>query len=271
MSAMQKRIALGALGCVASCLIGCETLTREEAAEALAELEVSSQASALTSSSVEISTNFTIGDAAEAAAAELRTFVESQLPCAEITREGPTLTVEYGAKPGNCTYKGLTYEGAHKITVMRNDMDDVLVDHEWIDFRNDVVEVTGTAAVTWSLDDRTRHVSYEQTWTRRSDGRSGVGTGEVTATALDAGILEGFTVDGERDWTGKAGEWDLDIDGVEMRWVDPVPQAGKYTLDTPFDKRITMAFERQTATQILVTVQGPRRKFEFKVATLPGE
>lgn len=264
---MRALLILGGL----SCLVGCEALTREEAAEALAELEVSSQASALTSSSVEISTNFTIGDAAEAAAEELRTFVETQLPCAEITLEGPTLTIEYGAKPGNCTYKGLTYEGTHKITVMRNEMNDVLVDHEWIAFRNDVVEVTGTAAVTWDFESETRAVSYEQTWTRRSDGRSGVGTGDVTATALDEGILSGFSVDGERDWTGKSGEWNLDIDNVEMRWVDPVPQAGKYTLDTPFDKRITMEFERQTATQILVTVKGPRREFEFKVTTLPEE
>ena len=31
---------------------------------------------------------------------------------------------------------------------------------------------------------------------------------------------------------------------VEMRWVDPVPESGTYTLDTPSDKRITLDFER---------------------------
>ena len=250
-------------------LVGCEALTREEAAAALEELEVSSQAAALTSSSVEISTNFTIGDAAEAAAEELRGFIASQLPCAEISLEGTTLTVEYGVKPGNCTFRGLTYQGTHTVTVMKNDMDEVLVDHAWENFTNGVVEVDGTALVTWSAENKSRSVSYTQTWTRTRDGRTGEGTGEMVAVALEEGITSGFRLDGERDWRGERGEWNLDVDGVEMRWIDAVPQAGRYTLDTPFDKRVTMDFERVGPTEIRVTVRGPRREFSFDVTTLP--
>src|SRR5690606_20395272 len=109
--------------------LGCQALTREEAQEALDELEVTSQVQALTSSSVEISTNFTIGDAAEQAAAELKAFVESQLPCAEVSLEGSTLSVDYGAKAGQCTYRGLTYEGQHRMTVTLGDAGETLVDH----------------------------------------------------------------------------------------------------------------------------------------------
>jgi hypothetical protein len=56
-----------------------------------------------------------------------------------------------------------------------------------------------------------------------------------------------------------------------MRWVDAVPQAGRYQLDTPFDKRVTLSFERAGATTINVTVAGPRKSFDFDVKTLPAD
>ena len=53
----------------------------------------------------------------EEAAAELGQFVESQLPCAEVTLAQNTLSITYGALEGNCTYQGHTYSGTHAITV----------------------------------------------------------------------------------------------------------------------------------------------------------
>jgi hypothetical protein len=94
------------------------------------------------------------------------------------------------------------------------------------DFRNQTMEVDGSAMVTRSFADQTRHVSHTLSWTRMSDGRIGTGTGERTQGVLAGGLLEGFTEDGERTRTGQSGRWSLDISGVEMRWVDPVPQAG---------------------------------------------
>lgn len=268
----KKWIRAGALAVTALAVAaGCQALTRAEAAEALEEAEVASQAQALTSSSVEISTNFTIGMAAEDAAMQLRSFVESQLPCAAITVEGATLTIEYGANPGSCVWQGQRYAGVHQISVMRNDMDDVVVSHRWEDFRNDTVSVTGTAMVTWSFEDPSRHVVHELTWTRSSDGRMGTGSGDRVQRPLEGGILTGFSVDGSRSWEGESGLWTLDIDDVEMRWVDAVPQAGLYTLTTPAMKVLSLGFERVDETTIQVVITNGAREYDFDVTTLPAE
>ncbi len=266
---MLLRRSAAPLAAASMILAGCAGLTREEAREALEEAQVSSQAAALTSSSIEISTSFTIGDAVESAAEELRAFIESQLPCAEVTVSGATLTVEYGALPGDCTYRGQRFNGTHSVAIMQNEMSQVVVSHTWTDFQNADVSVTGDATVTWDASAATRHVVHELTWTRLSDGRQGVGRGDRLQEALDEGIAVGFSVDGERSWSGESGEWQLDIDGVQMRWVDPVPQAGRYTLDTPYGKSITMTFERTAPTEIHVVVTGPRREFEFDVTSVP--
>jgi len=252
-------------------LTGCpkereEPLTQAEAQQALEESSISAEAEVLTSGTIEISTNFTIGQAVEAAAEELQAFIESQLPCAEITLSPGSLVVEYGALPGECTYHGQTYSGTHTITVQRNEEAEVVVNHEWDELSNQRLSVTGEATVTWSLADQTRHVVHELTWTRLSDGRTGTGAGDRTQRALSGGILEGIQVDGTRTWDGQAGHWDLAIDGVQMRWVDPVPQAGSYTLATPFDKSLGLAFERQDADTIEVTVTSGARHFSFLVS-----
>lgn len=248
---------------------GCGGLTREEAATALEELRLTAEATSLTGSSVELATSFTLGGAIEAAAAEIRAFVEAQLPCAAVTLTGATLSIEYGALPGSCTYRGLTYSGTHNITVVRNQMDDVIVSHEWIDFTNGLLEVDGSAVVMWSASDRTRHVAHELTWTRLSDGRTGVGTGDRLQSALSGGLLEGFTESGERTWTSERGRWTLTIDGVEMRWIDPCPQAGTYTLETPFDKTLSVRFLRTAPRTIQVTITSGARSYDFDVVSLP--
>lgn len=270
----RKRTLVGTaatMAAVAVGFVGCQGLTRSEAAAALEEAELSSEAAALTSSSIEVSTHFTIGDAVEDAAAELRTFIESQLPCAAVTLEGSTLTIEYGADPGTCVYRGRTYAGVHQISVMRNQMDDVVVEHSWNDFHDDRVSVTGTATVTWSASEQSRHVVHELTWTRMSDGRTGTGSGDRVQRPLEEGLLSGFSVDGSRQWEGESGTWSLAIEGVEMRWVDAVPQAGRYVLTTPADKMATLSFSRLDGTTIRVTIASGARSYDFDVTTLPAE
>jgi hypothetical protein len=243
-----------------------ESLTLAEARSALEEAGASSAADNLTAASVDISTSFTLGAAVEQAAGEIRTFVQSQLPCAEITLEQATLTIEYGVNAGTCTYRGHEFSGSHSITVTRNDGGQVIVDHEWIDFSNGLVEVDGTAHVTWDFDAESRRVEHETNWTHLASGRTGQGTGDRTQTLLDGGLAEGLRVDGSRSWKGDKGQWDLGIDGVEWRWADPVPQAGAYTLQTPFQKTVTMSFSRLDEDSIAVTVAGPKKSFTFSVS-----
>src|SRR3954467_2330415 len=106
-------------------LTGCPKegeLTSAEAQESLQQASASSQAENLTAASVEISTNFSIGGAVEKAAGELKSFVNSQLPCADVTLADATLTIEYGVKPGNCVYHGHQFSGTSSITVGKNTM-----------------------------------------------------------------------------------------------------------------------------------------------------
>jgi hypothetical protein len=240
-------------------------MTQTEAHDALDESTVESQASALTTSSVEISTSFTIGKAVQDAAAEVRTFIGTQLPCADVTLADATLTVKYGAKGGNCVYKGHEFSGTHTITVMKNDDAQVLVDHTWTELSNGVVKVSGTAHVTWDLDDQYRKVQHDLTWTRISDGRTGHGTGDRTQKPLAGGVSEGIQVDGSRTWTGQAGRWDLAIEGVQMRWADPVPQAGKYRLASPKGRSLELSFSRIDADTIECTLSSGGRSFKFNV------
>lgn len=245
-----------------------EALTASEAQQALEESQLSTEAETVTGNTVELSANFTIGQAVEAAAQELRTFIASQLPCAEIALSAGTLTVQYGALPGNCSYRGHTYSGTQTVTVQRDDAGDVIVDHTWDQLSNGRISVTGTAQVTWSLAQGSRRVVHELVWTRLSDGRTGTGTGDRTQTALPGGIVEGIEVNGSRSWEGPRGTWDLAIDGVQMRWVDPVPQAGTYTLGSPRGKTLALAFQRQDVDTIRVTVSSGGRSFYFDVTAL---
>ena len=70
-------------------------------------------------------------------------------------------------------------------------------------------------------------------------------------------------MNGSRTWEGKSGRWDTAINNVEMRWVDPVPQTGSYVLSTPFDKSLSMSFERVDEDSIKVTIASGDRSFSF--------
>ena len=272
----MKRLCMPLVAVAALSVAGCppkdeeDTMTFAEAKEALSEASASTQASELTSTSIELSTNFTIGSAVEAAADELRTFVETQLPCAQITLQNASLTIEYGAKAGNCTYRGHTFTGLHTVRVSKNDQAEVKVEHTWTELSNGVVKVSGTATVTWNLQDKTRHVVHELDWTRVSDHRSGKGSGDRTQSLLPGGLAEGIQVNGARWWDGDAGHWDLAIQNVQLRWADPVPQSGAYKLITPKDKTLSLAFTRVDEDTISVKVSSGSRSFSFNVSKATG-
>jgi hypothetical protein len=251
--------------------VGCrpQGLTQEEAAQAKEEIEIGTSSQALTTSTVEITTNFTIGDAVEKAAADLRSFIASQWACADVQLSGHTLTVEYGTH-GSCPFNSYTsIRGTHEVTISKNSESEVVVDHVWTDLTNGVVSVSGTAHVTWNKKDPSRHVEHDLTWTRLIDGRTGHGTGDRVQRPLNGDIKTGFTEDGQRTWEGQSGKWSLDIDNLEMRWEDPLPQSGSLQLDTPFDKSVEASFSRVNDRTIRVTLEGPRGSFGFNVSK-PG-
>jgi hypothetical protein len=262
-----RKIAFAFPVLVAAAACNQDALTHDEAVDALTESSVESQASALTATPVEISTNFQIGEAVDQAAADLRTFLVNEIPCATITLEGSTITTQWGAAGGTCTYKGMTYSGTSALTIQRTDSATLEVDHTFTDLSNGIVKVSGTAQVTWSGTEHSRHVVHQLTWTRFSDGRTGNGSGDRTESLIDAtqGLAGGIRIDGNRHWMGASGNWDLAITGVQVRLQDPVPQAGTYGLTTPSSKSLNLAFDRQSTDVIRVTLSGPKHSFSFNV------
>jgi hypothetical protein len=255
---------------------GCQdaALTPREALQALEEVALSSQAETCSGGTIEIATGFTIGAAVEAAAEELKAFIESQLPCAAITLDGAKLTVEYGAKPGNCSWHGQTYEGTHAIEIVSAAEGVVVVRHEWTDMANQRVQVSGTADVSWNSGEGSRTVEHELDWTRLLDGFTVTGSGQRIQRPHPEGLIEGLRVEGGREWTSERGSWSLSIEDVQLRWIDPVPEQGLYRLTTPFKgpgdslKTATMRFERVDEDTIRVTLESADESYAFDVSRL---
>lgn len=256
---------------VAPCLSCFEDrMTYREALEAVAEAAVSARGESMTQEIIEVSTDFTLGAAVAEAAEELREWLESQIPCSTVTLEDGILVVDFGELADACTYNGHTYAGLWAITIARNDTEDVVVDHEWTGLSNGVTTLDGTARVTWGASEPTRHVVHAVTWTDLE--RTIEASGSRFQRLLDeaAGLEGGIVVDGDRDWSGKGGDWHLDIDGVEMRGQDPVPQAGTYDLLTPDGKSVTLTFERVDDETIRCVLTAGNRSWTFDV-TRSGE
>jgi hypothetical protein len=260
--ALVPTFALANAGCPAS------DITVGEASAAVEETSIASQASNLAEGSLELTTSFTLGQAVDKAAGEIAGFIKTELPCAQVTASGATLTIDYGANGDTCTWHGQNITGTHIVTVSKDDANDVLVHHEWDNMSNGRVEVSGTADVTWDLSAKTRHVVHTLNWTRLSDGRTGTGTGDRTQSPLDGDWAQGILIDGSRTWTGQAGKWDLQIDQVGWRWDDPVPESGEYALTTPANKELTLSFMRKDADTITVTVTGGKKSFHFDVSKI---
>lgn len=246
---------------------GCkeEELTYSEAQQALEETVASTKSEVVATEIITLTTSFTIGQAVEDAAEELRSFVASQVPCSTVTLENATVTIDFGTLDDACTFNGHTYAGVASVHIERNDMGDVVVSHEWADLTNGDVTLDGGATVTWSFDDGTRHVAHDAVW---SDGKRSVhATGDRTQRLIDPelGLAGGIQIDGARTWDASGKVWDLQIEGVQMRGQDPVPQAGQYTLTTPEDKEMGILFERIDEDTIRVTFTGLKKEHVFEV------
>jgi len=256
-----------AVAVVMPLVVGCwDNMTYREALEAVEEAAISGKGDALTQEIIEISTDFTMGEAVAVAAQELHDALVSQIPCSEVSLDGSTVTIDFGTLADDCVYNGHTYAGLWAVTIEGNDDQAVQVAHAWTGLTNGDVVLDGTAVVTWSATDSSRQVVHDVTW---SDAERTVeASGDRIQTMIEPGDLSaGIVVDGERDWTGDNGAWYLEIDGVEMRGQDPVPQAGLYTLTTPEAKVVTLSFVRMDEDTIECTLTAPNKEWVFEVSS----
>jgi hypothetical protein len=236
----------------------------DDAQVALEESALASQADALLTDTVEISTHFSIGDGLENAALQIQAAIQTELPCADIARSNSALTITYGAKPGDCSYHGHRVTGAHTLRVMRNADNEVTVHHEWQALSDGRLAIDGEADVSWSRTASRRHVLHDISYeviAGQDLGRTGSGSGDRTQTTIDGGVR----VDGARMWDSALGHFAVDLEGVEVRFVDPVPQAGTYRLTTPAGEALTLVFRRIDTDSVQVRVESPARSFAFVV------
>ena len=233
-------------------LSGCQQddpMTLGEIGQALAESREADQAANLISEAVEASndgavddsihevqTQYSMGDRVAEAARRWRDVLHEELKCADVNVGIGTVEITYGVRPSGpegepCKY-GFT--GQHNITIDRvPDAGQIEVTHEWIELSNQKVTVSGNAGVTWDLFQLSRQVQHDLTWHKGTAALplSDVtwhATGDRTQTLLDGNIFKGIAIDGDRTWTRSDGdgEWQLDIDHVEVEWALPAPRTG---------------------------------------------
>jgi len=245
--------------------MGCDLsgdATAAQMRQAMDEIVLTGEAQGLEDGIVEITTSFTLGDGLESILTEVRAFAESQVPCSSVESPEPgVLVIDFGTLEDACQYRGKTYAGVATVQWSLTD-DAVIVQHTYEGITNGRVTLEGDATVTWQ--DRSRRVETDLSF----EGEGGTLDVSSDRTQTLIGELgDGIRVVGTRDWTSARGSWALDIDDVEMRAVDPVPQAGAYTLTTPDDHVLGLAFERIDADTIEVSMTGGRRDHVFHVTS----
>ncbi|MCX4247022.1 hypothetical protein [Paraliomyxa miuraensis] len=244
-----------------ACDLG-DSATREEMREAVIEIAELGDGLGTQDDIIELTTSFTLGQGVEAAAQEIRDFVESQVPCSTVTVQPGRVSIDFGELGDACVYRGRTYAGV--VTVdLELPGEGAKVTHTYEGFTGGRVTMDGTATVTWN--DGERHIIGD--WTFTTDDRTTEVDSDRTQTFTRCEGVEAVcvSVTGERRWSNDRGEWDMTIDGVEARSIDPVPEAGTYTVVNPEGREIGMSFSRVDDDTIQVDITGGRRDVSFQV------
>jgi hypothetical protein len=252
--------ALAALAAVTGCTTSDE-MTGLEALQALQEVGSSDRGERAVAEPIEVSTDVTIGDAIESAAQTIADFWESQADCTTVTVEGNVATIDYGGLDDPCEFNGRTYAGVNTVAVESTAAGALEVAHTWSGFTDGEVTVDGGALVTWSGEDLTRTVATDHTWTDEASGEVVEVWGEHVQGKLDESQSvwdSGFTMDGAREWLSDSGQWLLDMSDLELRMVDPAPQAGSLTVTNPDGKDLSVTYERYDEDTIQATLSGLR-------------
>lgn len=252
------------LASTAFALAACELApaSRTEMREAVVEVAELGDGLGVQDDIIELTTSFTLGQGVQAAAEEIRDFVRSQVPCSTVTIEPGQVSIDFGELEDACIYRGRTYAGVVTVEVELPG-DGARVTHTYQGFTGGRVTMDGTAVVDWN--DAVRHVVTDMTFStddRTVELQSDRTQSFTRCEGVDAVCV---AVEGERHWQSPRGEWDMSIEGVEARSIDPVPEAGTYTVVSPEGREIAMSFSRVDEDTIQVDIEGGRRPVTFQV------
>lgn len=214
---------------------------------------------------LEITTSFTVGGSVSKIIEEVQAFTASQVPCATVDKPDPfSLIIDFGELGDQCEFRGRTYAGVVSVEFDVNS-GSVGVAHTYDGLTNGDLTIDGTADVSWAPGYRYVVTDFTLEGAR--------GTAEVSSEREqvfvdpDAGLAGGVEISGERRWSTSTGDWLLEIDAVQWRGVDPVPQSGSYFLLNPEGKELDMSFSRVDEDTIAVTVTGGLRTRMFHVTS----
>lgn len=250
-------------------LVACSSaLTRREAAEAISELVTTARIDGASGQVLQVSTDFTLGAAVEASAQNLRDFLATQAPCSTVSVDGATVTLDFGEGTDICLWNGESWSGLATMELETGADGAWTVHHAWEGLTHGQEVLDGAAEVTWKPADATRTVAHDLTWTHGAEDV--VSTGDHVQAVLDPseGWAAGLRIDGTRTWTHDGRDWDLRADGIEVRAIDPVPQAGRWLLTLPSGKPATLTFVRQDADTIRVTLEGGIEPYVVDVSSV---
>jgi hypothetical protein len=232
---------------------------------ALQESALTAQVDALVADAADQNSRFDIGQGFDNAAQQLAEQLAQELPCAAVTRSGSTLNIVYDAVRADCTWHGRKLAGRHSVRVMRNADNEVSVHHELDDFRDEKLSLTGTADVKWSRTSGSRRVEHALTFVVLSGSDEGL-TGDSEGDSTQLTLEDGVRINGLRKWrSAERGTYVLEMQAIEQRFADSVPQQGAYELTLPTKDALTFAFGRIDTDNIRVTVQGAQQDLSFVV------
>jgi hypothetical protein len=266
MAARLTTLALS-LSAVAT-LPGCffQGMSIAEIQEAVDGLVLAGQIQTLEDGTLELTTDFTIADGVQAILDERRAFLASQLPCSTVETITDGLRIDFGVLGDDCEYRGMTFAGVAEVTV-RAEGSSYVVAHDYQGLTNGVVRLDGSVDATWSQG--SRRVITALVGTRLADERSlTIDADRVfTLRDADAGLAGGFVIDGTRSWQLEdALPWSMTIDGVTVRWEDPVPEDGVYSVTAPSGAGASLSFDRIDDDTIALTLATGRRARVFHVS-----
>lgn len=237
-------------------LAGCADPGAVEAQAALDEAIAASKAESVLTRVVHLTTSSTLGERFAANAEERRAFLRSQLPCSHVYVEGDVLVIDFGTLDDNCVWEGETWAGRLEVRYTDRGDDRVDVEHAWLDFGNGEYVLNGHTNVHWTGEAAPARVVTN--YTELSDGRVLRSGSDVQMTPLGPGEV-GVELDGWREWSRELdGEFlsaaRLDILDIEIRGIDPVPQAGTWLFRNDSGWTYTMEFQRFDVDTIQVTI-----------------
>jgi hypothetical protein len=251
--------------CVAALAAACDTddVRDDEMRSAVDEVVATGEAHGLESDLLELTTTDDGEDPPSRDHHGLRdkmhALIASQIPCSTLTKVGEdTLVIDFGTLDDECTFRDRTWAGIVTISYATKG-DAIVATHDFDGITDGRVTIDGSATVTRTGE--SRHIVTDFSFDGPEHGFTA--TSDRVQTPLADG--SGVHIDGTREWMREHGKVHVDIEGVEVRRGDSVPQAGSYEITREGGNVLTMSFTRADDENIVVTVDGPKGEKVFTV------